>query len=219
MKRIFTTFIFLLLSSIFYGQTVQSVGIKGGLSVANQTWFYKSINLTLKKDYRHGSYSALTLDFIKSKYFNITTDIGYCQKGCTEKIETTSVNNPEGMGVYKIYNTKFNYFTFSPLLKAKYTTTHFIPYIIFGGRIDYQLSYQSDLNLKLFENNFHKIIWGLSAGTGMEFKIKNIGIITEFQYLYDLTKLMDTPSSTNNTGLKINNKAYIISIGGKSLAS
>ena len=213
MKRFFTTFIFLILTSLLLGQVVQSVGIKSGVSIANQTWFYKSINLTLKKDKILGSYSALTVDFIKSKYFNIATDIGYCQKGCTEKIQATTVNMPEGTGVYKTYNTKFNYFSFSPLVKTKYTTTHFIPYIILGARIDYQLSYKSDLYLKQFESNFHKTILGLSSGAGMEFKIKNFGINTEFQYQYDITKLVDTPPSAINTGLRINNKAFVISIG------
>jgi len=195
------------------GQIINSVGIKTGLSVANQTWYYKSINMTLKKDYKLGLYSAMTVDFLKSKYFNITTDIGYCSKGNTEKVPNTSGFIPQGDGTYTTYNTMFNYFSFSPLLKIKYAIAHFIPYVLLGLRWDYQLSYKSDFNYTQIENDFYKSIYGLTCGTGIEYKIKNIGINSEFQYQYDITKLMDTPASPTNTGLEINNKAFIISIG------
>lgn len=213
MKRILITIFSLLTVTLVSGQVIQSFGIKSGLSIANQTWYYKSLNLTLKKHYRQGFYSVVTLDFLQSKYFNITTDIGYCQKGNREKIANTTVNMPEGDGTYKNYDTKFNYFTFSPLLKVKYQTTHWTPYALMGFRLDYQLSYQSDFYLQAIDSNFHKTIFGLSSGAGLEYKIKNVGINTEFQYHYDLTKLMDTPSSATNAGLAINNKTFIINIG------
>jgi len=120
---------------------------------------------------------------------------------------------PEGDGTYKIYDTKFNYLTFCPLFKVKYQTIHWTPYALLGIRMDYQLSYQSDFYLQAIDSNFKKTIFGLTSGAGIEYKIKNVGINMEFQYHYDLTKLMDTPSSTTNTGGTINNNAYIISIG------
>ena len=213
MKRTLSTFLSFLTITLVSGQVVQSFGIKNGLSITNQTWFFKSINLTLEKDYRQGFYSVATLDFLQSKYFNITTDIGYYQNGSKEKIANTTVNMPEGDGTYKIYNTKFNYFIFSPQLKLKYQTTHWTPYALLGFRLDYQLSYYSDFNLQAIDSNFHKIIMGLTSGAGLEYKIKNIGMNLEFQYYHDFTKLIDTPSSPNNTGLLITNKIFIVSIG------
>lgn len=213
MKRALTIFLSLSIVIITNGQIIKSIGIKEGISIANQTWFYKSIDLTLKKDYRVGFYSAATLEFIKSKNFWLLTDLGYCQKGSKEKMKNTTDYMPEGDGTYKTYNTKFDYLTLCPLLKILYPSSHFIPYALSGLRLDYQLSYKSDFNLKQIENDFHKAILGINFGAGTEYKIKNFGILIEGQYNFDLTKVMNTPSSANSTGLKINNNAFIISAG------
>ena len=213
MKRTLLLLFTLTTTAFVNGQVVKSIGIKGGVSVASQTWHYKSTDLTLKKDNRIGFYSAITLEFFKSKYLSLTTDFSYCEKGSTEKIQNTTVDMPEGDGTYKTYDTKFGYFTLSPMLKGRYETAHFVPYALLGLRLDYQLSYKSDFNYQQIEKDFHKAIFGANFGIGAEYKIKHLGIFLETQYHYDFTKLMDTPSSANNTGIEINNRAFIISIG------
>jgi hypothetical protein len=213
MKQFIAAFFTLLINTLANGQTIQSIGLKNGLSIATQTWQYESIAKTLEQEYRQGLYSAFTLDFLQSKYFNITTDIGYCQKGAKDKTLNTSAANPEGDGTYKYLDTKFNYFMFSPLFKAKYQINHWTSYALIGFRLDYQLSYQSDFNLKIIDKEFNKTIWGLTSGAGLEYKLKKIGINTEFQYQSDLTKLMNTKPSATNVGLEINNQAFIICLG------
>ena len=209
MKRTLITFFSALTITLANGQVLQSVGIQSGVSIANQTW--KTAKWTWKMGYRYGPYSTIALDIIKSRYFNITTDVGYCQKGNAEKIEITTLNMPEGTGRDTIFDTKFSYFTWSLLLKIKYTTTHLVPYAVFGPRMDYQLSCRSDFDLQT--HNFHNTIWGLTSGVGVEYKIKNIGINTEFNYHYDLTNVMDTRDPVTGWGIEITNKAFIVSFG------
>jgi hypothetical protein len=108
MKRTLILLFTLATTSLANGQVLKSIGIKAGVSVANQTWRYKTNDLTLNKDNRTGFYSAVTLEFLKSKYLSLTTDFGYCAKGNTEKIPNTTVDIPEGDGTYKTYDTKFN---------------------------------------------------------------------------------------------------------------
>lgn len=195
------------------GQVLKSIGIEGGASIANQTWLLKADAKTLKTDNRVSFYGAATLEFLKLKYLSLTTDFGYCAKGHTEKIPNTTVDMPEGDGTYKTYDTKFNYFTFSPMLKARYEITHFIPYALLGLRLNYQLSYKSDFNYEQIERDFNKTVWGANFGAGVEYKIKQLGIFLEGQYQYDFTKVMDTPSSASNSGIEVKNNAFVICIG------
>lgn len=212
-SKIVLTLLTLLSIRVLNGQVIQSIGIKSGLCISNQEWHIKSLNKTLETENRTGFYSAVTLDFFKSKYFNFTTDIGYIQKGSQKKIPYTTVSMPEGDGTYVTNQTQFNYFILSPIFKIKYETKHIIPYAILGGKLDYQLSYQSDMNLQYNDRNLNKAIWGLTSGAGVAYRIKSMGINAEFQHYYDFTKLIDTPSTPTNAGLSILNRAYIINLG------
>ena len=101
------------------------------------------------------------------------------------------------------------------MLKARYEMGRFLPYALLGLRMDYQLSYESDLNYDLIKNDFNKTIFGMSFGAGVEYKIKQLGIFVEGQYHWDFTKVMDTPSTSTNAGIEIYNKALIINAGVK----
>ncbi len=195
------------------GQVIKCIGIKGGVSVANQTWHFKSIDETLNKENGQGFYGAVSLEFLKSKYFSLTTDFGYCAKGNTEKVLNTTIDMPEGDGTYETFDTKFNYLTFSPMLRMRYETTHFIPYALLGLRMDYQLSYESDFNYQLIEDEFNKTIWGANFGAGLEYKFKQCGIFIEGQYQYDFSNVLDIPASANNTGIEVKNQAFVICAG------
>lgn len=204
-KNVFILFFFLF-TEIANGQLINSVGIKSGLSIANQTWVYQSINLTENYDYQVGFYGGSTVEFFKAKYFSYVVDMGFCQKGNKQEKEITTLNQPEGTGFYETYHTRFNYLTISPVFKARLEISHWLPFIFLGPRLDYQVSYISDFNLKTFGEDFDKTIWGLSTGGGIEYKRNKIGIITEFQYQYDFEKVLNTPVS-------IKNNAFIISMG------
>jgi opacity protein-like surface antigen len=211
MKRILILLLALTSSLIANGQVLKSIGIKGGMSIASQNWDYSPESITMNTDSRNGFYCAASLEFLKSKYFSLTTDLGYCVKGSSEEIEFTSNDLPEGDGNHKTYDTKFNYVTLSPMLKARYETENLIPYALVGLRMDYQLSYKSDFDYQLFENDFNKTIWGANFGAGLEYNIKQFGIFVEGQYQYDFTKVLDITSG--NAGLEVKNEAIVVCIG------
>ncbi len=66
MKKQAITIILALTMIYSSGQVVESIGFKGGISFANQTWNYKSPDYTIKMDYKTGFYSVLTADFFKT---------------------------------------------------------------------------------------------------------------------------------------------------------
>jgi hypothetical protein len=215
MKIIFSTAFFLLTFNFLSGQVLQSIGIRNGVSISNQDWLLKSSNIQLPTDPYYGVYTGLTMDFLQSKYFNITTDIGYVRKGHIQKFENSTEDMPEGDGTYSNRGTAFDFLTFSPLLRVKYEMKQWTPYALFGFRLDYMLSYTSDLNLQDIENDFNKTIWGWTSGIGLEYRVRTFGYTIEVQNHQDFSKLLEKPSSVTSDGLSIFNRAWIMSFGVK----
>jgi hypothetical protein len=202
MKYFFLSICLSLLFSQVNSQIIKSIGINGGVSIANQD-FYES-NL----DYRLGLYTSLSLEFLKSKHFNIVTEIAYAAKGSQQEIILTTIDQPEGIGK-KTYDTKFSYLEFSPLMKAHYEKDHVALFVLLGPRMDVQIYQKSDFNFKEPADEYNKFIFGLTAGAGLEVKLKQFGIKVESQYHHDFTDVLYSDKS----GLFIRNRAFIISLG------
>jgi len=195
-------------------QIIKSILLKGGISIANQSWDYKIKSLTVETNKRTGSYSALAFEFIRWKHISLTTEIGYCEKGHKQDIVVTTINFPEGIEK-ETYNTRFSYFQVAPLLRGGYEVENLLLFGILGLRMDYHLSYQSDFDLTPIEKDFNKSIYGLTAGGGVEYKLKNVGIQLEFQYQYDFNEALVVSENSTYSGLEIKNQAILISLGGR----
>lgn len=163
---------------------------------------------------RVGFCGGLNIDFFESRYFHLSTDLGYAQKGSQLEVANSSIENPEGDGTFYYLDTRFDYFTFSPMLKVKYPSKHWIPYALLGPRLDLLLSYHSEWTLKAIEDDFKKSMFGITAGAGLEYKLKQLGFHVEYQFQYDFSDVMHTTStSSNNIGIIIHNQASILNFG------
>lgn len=195
------------------GQVVNSFGLQFGLSRANQTWHYKSFNNTHEMGYRNGLYGAATIDFLNTRYFHITTELGYCEKGFAEKIDTFSA---EGSTGHYVIESNVNYLFLNNAVKLKYQAGGFIPFVQLGIRVDRQWSYDTFF---LDAKEFRPWIYGLTAAAGFEYKISRVGIFGMLQYLYDLRKMMDTSpvydiaGNQLSVGMDIRNRAYVANLG------
>lgn len=193
-------------------QVVESISVKGGISFSNQNWEYKSPDFTNKMDYKTGLYSVLTADFFKTRHLCLTTDFGFVQKGFQEEIPMTSEEFPEFISYYITYKSTFNYLTFSPKLSMNYNFKKLIAYAFIGPRIDIQTGYKTDYLTNNF-NEFNKIIWGLTYGGGIEYKINSIGILIEFGGYPDFNTIKKEEPTETSAGLKITGRSYTISAG------
>ena len=213
MKRIFIQLLLFMAARAADAQFVKGIGIRLGTTVADQAWHYKLSNITQLKDYAQGTYCSLSAEFFKGKYFTVITEAAYAQKGCKEGLPNALVSLPKNYSTYKTYDTRFNYFSGSIMLKARFENAFWIPYGFIGPRMDYQLSYTSDYNYKPLEKYMNEKIWGLDYGFGIEYKINNGGVSAEFRHHYDFDKLLDVPYSDSYPGLEVKNNAYIFSLG------
>ena len=213
MKKYLLLIIYLASTSVLNAQLLRSVGVKSGLAVANQSWLLKAGDLTLDTDWRNGFYGALSLEFSKSKHWSLVTDWGYYTKGNTQNVPNSTAALPEGDGTFAVFDTRFNYVVFNPMLKWRHETKHFTPYAMLGLRMDYQLSYASDFNFAAIENDFRKTLWGATAVAGMEIKRNQMGLLLEAQYQNDFSKLIDLPVSSSNWGVDVKNRAFVFCLG------
>lgn len=194
------------------GQLIQSIGFKSGLSIANQIFQSKSINYWSKKDNRFGFFAMAMIDLKVNRFFNITSEIGYCPKGYTSKILITTVQFPDGNGTYKVFDRKFNFLVFSPMLKIHYPHNRWLPYAFLGPRLDYLVSIQYDLVKSNNLDQFNRVIFGLSSAVGIEYKMKKIGISAEGQFQNDFTSLANIQPAGRIPDLTIHNQAFTLGV-------
>jgi opacity protein-like surface antigen len=212
MKKLTVTIILALTMIYSTGQVVESIGIKGGISYASQTWEYTSPDFTVKKDFKTGSAIVLTADFFKSRHLCLTTDLGFIQKGFQEEIPMTSEEFPEDVLYYKTYNATINYLTFSPKLSVDYKFNNLRAYCFIGPRLDLQSGFKTNFPTNNF-SEFNKTVWGMTYGGGVEYRIKSIGILLEMAGYPDFTTIQKAEPSATSTGLKITGQSYTLFTG------
>lgn len=193
-------------------QVLKSIGLKGGISLANQSFEYKTDNTNREFDYKLGLYSAVTAEFFTFKHLSLVTDLGIVQKGMQIDVQKTTNEMPEGTGEYETWKSTLNYLTFSPMLKGFYNINKFTGYAFIGPRIDYRLSYDSKYYAPLYEDA-KKHVFGLNYGVGAAYHLNKISLSTEFMAQPDLTPMLNTEPSTSNIGLKVKSNAYVFNVG------
>lgn len=172
-----TTFLVLTMLFTFQfhssAQFLTGFGIKGGVTLSNQKFDYKSgFDLDLKNI--TGFNGSVFAEFLNSKTINLYAETGYDRRGyILNVIRTDEFGNT--IGEYDVKNIT-NYIFASVGAKLKFPTKFVTPYILLGPRLDFYLGYNvSSTNYpEFFSDNvvlddFKKIMFDLGAGVGIEF--------------------------------------------------
>jgi hypothetical protein len=191
-------------------QILKTYGMKIGLTSANQTyeWPNPSWQLNFKPDKRRvGINAGIYAEWLTMPFFSFLTQLEYTQRGDGFKFNRRGENN-EDLGTAIKY-TRIDYISAAVLCKLRYETNIINPYLIGGPRLDYLLSYKSDLgDPREPYNSFKDVLIGFSIGAGAEItNLCSYIIIAEFRYNLDLT------NSYDNGYLIIKNNAFDILIG------
>ena len=205
MHRFINTAIILLFANAVFAQKFESVSIRSGFSIANQKWYYKSIDLTIKDDVLIGLYNQISCDYYYNSKINFRLDLGHFQKGHSKTVSFSTPNNPDGIGEFIRFKTKFDFINLSPTVVFKLNEKKWSPYFLLGLRADYILPSKDLLDI---DGNYmikNKVYFGATPGFGYQYKFKNYAIGSEILYLYDFSKMYDTEPTENNTGLSITN--------------
>ena len=211
MKRVSPIIIIILLSATLTveGQFINSVGLKAGISLANQSHQITPIDYTLKTDPVIGPAAGIFLEAFRGKHFSFQTDLAFVTKGSKTTTQSITVNHLDNdnivvnEGDLKVSN--FYYLSVSPMARYRIDMESITPYAMLGPRVDFLLKYKTDSDYPLEEQN--KVIPGLTGGLGVEFNLNEMGIFIEFQYQSDLMPV------TGKDPLLINNNIFLFTLG------
>ena len=131
------------------------------------------------------------VNYLNFKYFNLSSGIGFIQKGGEEDFWTADLDPSLHNSIFRL-----NFFTINTTFNLKIPIKEFIePYIFFGPRLDYLFSYSDGKDRFIYELNYNKklnsIIYGILFGGGINFKVKRFILGLNFDYYFNLNKLVD----------------------------
>ena len=165
-KYIIITIIHLLLLSGTKAQFINGFGLKSGVSVSDITW---SNSFNPQKEQRYGTSNFIFIDFLKKKYWDLTINIGYIQKGY---ISHETITDTEGnVLVDETEINSLDFFHFSTKINLFYKIKSFKPTLSIGPSIEYLLFYNGIY--EYYEKSSIKSIHyntDISFGLSYEFK-------------------------------------------------
>jgi len=194
-------------ASVCAGQLYKGFGVKAGISSSNQDWNYAGNYNDIEGTNFKGFYFCIFVEGLNYNFFSSILEISYIRKGFYTNVKPSSVS-PDGEGYIETdyLNNKFDYISFSYLVKLKYENTIIVPYILFGPRIDFQINENIEFNLH--SDQFRQTAWGYSIGGGLLYnKIENIDLLIEFTSSPDISKIYNTDL------LEISKFSYELKIG------
>jgi len=211
MKKYLRIFIVILtITIIAQAQIYKHVGFKTGISISNQDWNYSNPELKIKPKNYSGFYFGMVTDIINNKYYGLSVESAYIQKGAKEIIQGTTIT-PNDQGYIDsetiTYSNRFDYITLLSYFKIQYPLTYITPYILVGPRIDYMLS----RNIEVFQsvsNEFEKMNYGISYGVGLSYY--------KLRYTIPFIEILSSPdiNMTYETDLlTVSNYSYEIKFG------
>jgi len=151
------------------------------------------------------------VNYLNFKYFCLSSNIGFIQKGGSQKVTMT---NELGDSIATTEETeRLNYLTLNTTFDLKIPIKDDIePYILVGPRIDYLINYKENIGfLKQFDNagKLIKISNGFITGAGINFQIKKNQLGAIFDYYINLNKLVDYTSDKDVCN-KISDNTYTL---------
>lgn len=216
MRRILLT-ITLILAGLpaLFAQANYSLGIKAGVSLANQSYRITPIDYTLETELVTGPAFSLFIEAFRGAHLSMQVDISYAVKGSSSNIESITVNHLENDRITvnegEKSTSKFKYLSIAPMARYRMGQGSLHPYFLLGPRIDILLDYSSDSEYPLDSQN--GTIIGLTCGAGLEYRLQGLGLFAELQYLPDLSPV------TGEDPLLINNNMISFTLGLRWLVS
>ena len=215
-RSVFAIGMFLLTGVIAaQGQNPASYGLKGGVALANQSWRFTNLDYTMDTEPLTGLAAALFVEAFKGEHFSFQVDVAYLEKGSKTTTESITVNHNEGDMIEanqgEVTISKFTYISVSTMARYRFDLEHLVPYFLLGPRLDFLLNYGSESDYPLETQN--GTIFGLTAGTGLEYRLPQFHLFAELQFQPDLSPV------TNTEPLLINNNILAITIGFRRIVS
>jgi hypothetical protein len=217
MKRSLATIALILMAgmSVLYALANYNLGIKAGVSLANQAYKFTPIDYTMETEPVVGPAISLLVEAFRGSHFSFQVDLSYLVKGSktsTESVTVDHLNNDQIIVNEGEQSTStFKYLSIAPMARYRLGQGSLQPYFLLGPRVDILLKYETDSEYPLDEKN--SLIPGLTFGTGLEYGLNNLGLFAELQYQGDFIPV------TGQDPLLVNNHMISFTLGLRWLVS
>ena len=191
------------------GQFLQGMGLKAGFSLADQRYRFTPIDYNLETDPVAGPTAALFIETLRHEHLSLQMDLSFAVKGCKSTTQSVTVNHLDNdrIEVNKgdFWTSKYYCLSVSPMARYRMNREGMDPYVLLGPRLDYLLTYRTDSDYPLEEQN--SIVLGLTGGMGLEIDLQKLGFFLEVQYQPDLSHV------SSSEPLCITNNLFSIALG------
>lgn len=195
--------------SLVHGQFLSAIGLKAGISVADQTYKFEPIDYKLETDVVLGPALSLFVEALRGDHFSLQADLSYFLKGSSTTTRSVTVDHLSNDRIIvnegKESTSKFSYLSIAPMARYRLGRGSLHPYFLLGPRVDILIKYQSDSEYPLEYQN--KVIPGLTLGTGLEYGLNELGLFAELQYQGDILPV------TGREPLLVNNHFLSLTLG------
>ena len=194
--------------TICQSQTFSEFGIKMGM-VSSKC----EINLlsqvggsgTIFNARRNGPTMGIYVRYFDFKFFNIESELYYLQKGGEDKMELSTISQPDGTGEFLIFDIHFDCLQFQTSFRPYINFKKIDLYGIIGGTLNYLIGVRNGFSPK---NDFKDFLLGHSIGLGVVFHdVFNKTILIEMLINSDINNIY---SSTN---VKCKTSFYMLRVG------
>lgn len=191
------------------GQFIKHFGLKTGVSIANQSYFFTPIETLLPTDALLRPGVVFFMEAFEGHHVSMQMDIGYVPKGNRTTAQSVTVKHLDNDNIVvnegPLIISKFHYLTFSPMVRYRQDMEKVVCYTLLGPRVDYLLNYSTNSDFPL--ENQSEILIGLTGAFGVEYKLEKFNAFSEIQYQPDLSPV------TNVAPLLVNNNCLFITVG------
>lgn len=192
-----------------YGQSPSSFGAKAGISLANQGYQFTALNYEMETEAVVAPVFSLFMEAFRGNHFSFQLDLSYALKGSLTSTQSITVDhmNYDQLIVNKgeQSTSTFSYFSLMPMVRYRLGQGRVHPYFLLGPRVDFLLTYKTDSEYPLDDQN--SVIPGLTFGTGLEYQLEKLLLFTELQYQGDFIPV------TGQDPLLVNNHMLSLTLG------
>ncbi len=180
----------LLAATGVFSRTIHQIGIKAGLSTADQSYRYPDASLPGPGSSLNRICIGGSVEWKVSGRIHALTEIFYIQKGSADEVVITSEAGPQPIGT-GWWTYRIDYLSIPLTAKLMIRREPWSVYGIIGPRMDIRLHQENEWNdtgissegMNTMYRRFRRIDFGADMGAGLERRIaSSLNLAVEFRY-------------------------------------
>ena len=205
MKKNFLIISFLILTTISNAQFVDRISFNYGITSSDLQWEFDpdyslpTFNNIANRNL-NGFYSGIDIDYLKSRFFVLSTGIGFYQNGAKYDWGNRAIK------------LDLSYLTFDTKIKIKYDFNKFTPYLVIGPKVDYLLRFSSAFDDYERLGMMNKINYGLRYGVGIQYDFGKIILGLAWKNNVNFNSIAENSGEYMNPPFKIKDKTMILNL-------